>query len=107
MGGRNSRHIIVSSGNDYTVLTANLDGLYLPSKRLVLGNKMRIEVTTVRKSGMPCVSSEGSVVTNFDIDVKHNQSEYHLDRPYANVYISREAGSGELVFNSYVLLERN
>jgi hypothetical protein len=103
MGNQIQRDILVSSGNDYTVLVKEGNRCYVSRKRLVMKNKMLIEISTKTSEGVLCVNKVHFYTNKFTIPLVPSITIYTLEYPSANIHISYDERGKEFIFSSIVL----
>lgn len=101
-----TRSVAVSSGYDRVILICTSNGRYIPPRKILLDDHIKIEVTTYTQTGVSCLKKVSQHTTNFNFDLRPGQYEYHLREPDANLYIFHNTATGETILDSYILLER-
>lgn len=105
MGQKVTRTISISSNNDRVDLVHEHRDRYIPSRKLILRNKMIVDIVSVYSGGSPCVSKQDFISTKTDILLQDDARDYHLSNPYANIYVSKDEMTGELSFQSMIVLQ--
>jgi hypothetical protein len=107
MGTQISHQVTISSGTRSLRLERTGNKCYQARQRFPLGDRFKVEVTAEKICNNPCFSTEQPLEqlssVNYHLTLDRAQSRYLLDIPPATITVSREAGTGEILFDSYAL----